>query len=887
MDGSAVLDPYVPNLATTWLREQPSALWREVEGSLAFVDISGFTKLTERLARKGKVGAEEMSDTSAPPSPRCSPRRARTGRAWSSGAATPSCCCSRAPDHARAGGSRGAPDAGDAAHGSGRLGTSVGRGHAADVGRGSTAATSTSSWSATRRSTASCSSAGRRQRHGGGRGRGRRRADRRSARDGGAAAAAAASAARWAPARLLRSAPVLDDRRGPAAADARGHRPRPTCCRRRSGRTCSPGPREPEHRHDRRRVRRSSPARTSCSTPRGAGGARRGARRRRAQRAGRRADARRHVLRDRHQPRRRQDHAHRRVRRAAPATTRSGCCARRGWSSTGSATLPLRIGVNRGPVFAGDFGPPFRRTYSVKGDAINLAARVMGKAAARPAARDPRRSSRARPRRFDDRAAAARSWSRASRSRSRRPASGLLASAPGGRGTRLAAGRARRRRCAVLRAALDDVPRRARARWSSWSASRASASPGWSQELLRRPPTSRVLRQRGARSTSRPRRTARSGALLREVLGLPRRRRPRTSRAAARRAAEAVHARPAAVAAPASACRSTSTCRRRARSTPSTSEFRKARLEEVTIELLAARCCRARPCSSFDDAHLMDDASADLLEQLVPRRRRAAVAGRASPGATATTGSGAERSRGGHAAARAARRRGGRGARRRRPGEAPLPPHELAAAITARAGGNPLFLRGLRRGGPRRRAVDALPDSVEALVTSQIDRLPPGERTVLRYASVLGLRVRRGRPARLLADGRVPAGRGALRRLSYFLEPEGHGRYGSEHAADPRRRVRGAALPATPASLHGRVGETLEPQRRPRGPGRAAVAALLPGGRDRTRRGTTHGSPASGPAAKYALRRGRGAARPRRRIRPRRCPTSPTDEVARVLERPG
>ena len=42
--------------------------------------------------------------------------------------------------------------------------------------------------------------------------------------------------------------------------------------------------------------------------------------------------------------------------------------------------LPLRIGINRGAVFSGDFGPAFRRTYSVKGDAINLAARVMGKA---------------------------------------------------------------------------------------------------------------------------------------------------------------------------------------------------------------------------------------------------------------------------------------------------------------------------------------------------------------------------------------------------------------------------------------------------------------------------------------------------------------------------
>ena len=42
--------------------------------------------------------------------------------------------------------------------------------------------------------------------------------------------------------------------------------------------------------------------------------------------------------------------------------------------------LPLRAGVNGGRVFAGDFGPCFRRTYSIKGDAINLAARVMGRA---------------------------------------------------------------------------------------------------------------------------------------------------------------------------------------------------------------------------------------------------------------------------------------------------------------------------------------------------------------------------------------------------------------------------------------------------------------------------------------------------------------------------
>ena len=43
-------------------------------------------------------------------------------------------------------------------------------------------------------------------------------------------------------------------------------------------------------------------------------------------------------------------------------------------------TVPVRIGVNRGHVFAGDIGPAYRRTYTVMGDAVNLAARVMSMA---------------------------------------------------------------------------------------------------------------------------------------------------------------------------------------------------------------------------------------------------------------------------------------------------------------------------------------------------------------------------------------------------------------------------------------------------------------------------------------------------------------------------
>ncbi|MBA2608794.1 MAG: AAA family ATPase, partial [Actinobacteria bacterium] len=42
--------------------------------------------------------------------------------------------------------------------------------------------------------------------------------------------------------------------------------------------------------------------------------------------------------------------------------------------------IPVRVGVNRGHVFAGEVGPAYRRTYTVMGDTVNLAARLMAKA---------------------------------------------------------------------------------------------------------------------------------------------------------------------------------------------------------------------------------------------------------------------------------------------------------------------------------------------------------------------------------------------------------------------------------------------------------------------------------------------------------------------------
>ena len=66
--------------------------------------------------------------------------------------------------------------------------------------------------------------------------------------------------------------------------------------------------------------------------------------------------------------------------RPARETTSAGCSLRCERSSKGSPPVPLRIGVNRGSVFVGDIGPHYRRTFTVMGDAVNLAARLMAKA---------------------------------------------------------------------------------------------------------------------------------------------------------------------------------------------------------------------------------------------------------------------------------------------------------------------------------------------------------------------------------------------------------------------------------------------------------------------------------------------------------------------------
>ena len=247
-------------------------------------------------------------------------------------------------------------------------------------------------------------------------------------------------------------------------------------------------------------------------------------------------------------------------------------------------------------------------------------------------------------------------------------------------------------------------------------------------------------------------------------------------------------------------------------------EYRRPRIHDAVVEFLDATLS-GPVFLVVEDLHWVDDASGDLANHLV----------------------------------RAARERPWAGVFTRRPTGAWAPPDldhvtelnlatltaeqiralaiEVApralsdselGAVVDRSGGNPLFaieLAGaIGRASPS--SATPLPDSIEGVIAARIDDLPPGARQALRVASVFGRTFSSRDLAAAAGEGDDAAG--VLASLGDLVEPLGSGQYGFVHAL--YRDVAYEGLPyRRRRELHRRVGQHLEEHSRDP----VQIAALL------------------------------------------------------------
>lgn len=246
-------------------------------------------------------------------------------------------------------------------------------------------------------------------------------------------------------------------------------------------------------------------------------------------------------------------------------------------------------------------------------------------------------------------------------------------------------------------------------------------------------------------------------------------------------------------------------------------QFRVPRMGDAVEELLTAAVTGAPSLLVVEDAGLMDQASRGLLRAAlrgVGDRPWLVVTAR-RPG---ETGLGADDGQTGRqvpvgplssaAASELARAAGN-----------PIARVDVERLVT-RSAGNPLFLLELVRAFGAGEA--SMPDSVEGVLAARIDRLPTAERRLLRYAAVLGERVdlrllvdalAGAEPGTALHQGWLAAQDPARWRLLEPLLPAEHAGPGSARRFEHEllRRVAYEALPfARRAELHARAGLALE-----------------------------------------------------------------------------
>ena len=413
--------------------------------------------------------------------------------------------------------------------------------------------------------------------------------------------------------------------------------------------------------------------------------------------------------------------------------------------------LPLRVGINVGHVFSGDFGPTFRRTYSVKGDAINLAARVMGRAAPGEALATVAALTQAASR-FETSSVAPFTV----KGKAGPVQAVVLGPVVGGLERRVGRDNRLVGRDAELARMLGSLEE-------------ARAGRGGVVQLLGEPGIgkSRLIEEVVDAAHGLPTRTvvcdeydaatpyAAARTLLRGTLGIT----ERTPAAVALRLVTRRVGEAAPNLLPWMPLLG-DVLDLEVDETPATAEldeqFRPARLELVVLELLQA-LLPGPALLTVDDAHQMDIASAALFSRLaaatgsvpwlllvgrrdhdtgwVPAEEQVSVTLRVR----ALTPE--------QSLALAVAASGGRAL-----------PRPTLAALADKADGNPLFLESLVGAAGSDGRLDHVPESIEQVVAAQIDRLSPSRRSVLRHAAVLGSNFSTEELAGLVPDLAVPLG---------------------------------------------------------------------------------------------------------------------------------